>query len=59
MLELAVPVWNPAITKSEINQIERVQKTALAIILGKNYSSYQEALNTLKISSLEDWRLEI
>ena len=59
MLELAVPVWNPAITKSEISQIERVQKTALAIILGKNYDSYQEALDDLKLSSLEDRRLEI
>lgn len=59
MLELAVPVWNPAISKSEISQIERVQKTALAVILGKNYNSYEEALDVLKLSSLEDRRLEI
>ena len=59
MLELAVPVWNPAISKSEISQIERVQKTALAIILGKNYTSYPEALDTLKLSSLEDRRWKI
>ena len=59
MLELAVPVWNPAVSKNEVSQLERVQKTALAIILGKNYTSYQEALKDLKLASLEDRRLDI
>ena len=42
-LELAVPVWHPALTLSESSQIERVQKTAFGIILGH----YENALNKL------------
>ena len=45
VLELAVPVWHPGLTQSEVTQIERVQKTALHIILGTKYTSYNEALN--------------
>ena len=29
VLELAVPVWQPALTKQEVKQIERVQRCAL------------------------------
>ena len=28
VLELAAPAWTPGLTKSEINQLERVQKAA-------------------------------
>jgi hypothetical protein len=59
LLELAVPVWNPAITKCEVSQIERVQKTACAIILGKQYESYMQALDCLKLESLEDRRVTL
>ena len=37
VLELAVPVWQPALTQQEIKQIERVQRCALYIILGEDY----------------------
>ena len=33
VLELAVPVWQPALTQKEFKQIERVQRCALYIIL--------------------------
>ena len=33
LLEFAVAVWNPGLTKAQINQIETVQKCALAVIL--------------------------
>ena len=38
VLELAVPVWQPAITQQETKQIERVQRCALYIILGDDYT---------------------
>ena len=41
VLEMAVPVWSPGLTKTNSNQIERGQKTAFAIILEENYTSYQ------------------
>ena len=59
VLELAVPVWNPALTKTESNQLERVQMTAFAIILGSQYWSYEQALCDLNMESLKDRRLSI
>jgi hypothetical protein len=35
ILEMAVPVWHPALSHSDSAQIEHVQKAALRIILGK------------------------
>ena len=40
VLELAVVVWTPGLTKEESYQLERVQKCALHVILGDNYESY-------------------
>ena len=56
VLEMAVPAWSAGLTISCSNQIERVQKTALAIILGENYVSYENALKTLKLDKLSDRR---
>ena len=51
VLELAVPVWQPALTQQEVKQIERC---ALFIILGDDYSSYANALDTLECENLND-----
>ena len=59
VLELAVPAWTPGLSKTEINQLERVQKSACAIILGENYSSYKSALRNLDMDSLELRRQQI
>ena len=39
VLELAVPAWQPSLTKEEKVNLERVQKSACHIILGKAYQS--------------------
>ena len=59
ILELAVPVWQPLITKQEKRQIERVQKCAFNIILGQEYESYRNALKILDSESLEERRLKL
>ena len=59
ILELAVPAWAPCITIKECKQIERVQKTALAIILGESYQSYSQALKKLSVESLKCRRMKI
>ena len=59
ILEYASPVWTGGLTKNEVNQIERVQKAAFAIILGNQYTSYAKALDTLKRPSLETRRKDI
>ena len=56
IMEMACPVWHPALTKADSTALERVQKSALAIILGENYCSYSSALDALQLESLEERR---
>ena len=56
VLELAVPVWQPGLTQQEVEQIERVQKCALHIIMGDNYKDYSNALQTLNCETLNTRR---
>ena len=58
VLELAVPVWQPALTIQEKNQIERVQKCALYIILGEKYENYEQALDQMECNNLEKRRIK-
>ena len=39
---MAVPVWEPGLTKSKGGQLEGVQKSAFSIILGDEYLNYTE-----------------
>ena len=59
VLEMAAPVWTPALTKCQVTQIERVQKTVCAVILGSSYCDYSSAMKTLNLSSLSDRRVEL
>ena len=52
LLEFAVAVWHPSLTNEDRLKIERVQKSALCIILGTNYKSYRSALKHLQMESL-------
>ena len=56
ILELAAPAWQGGITLAEKQDLERVQKCATHIILGSDYTSYQDALETLQLDSLEQRR---
>ena len=53
LLEFAVPVWHPALTKKESVTIERVQKVAFRIILSDRYISYELAYLHLGTTTLE------
>ena len=59
VLEMAVPVWHPALTLKDTKQIERFQKCAFYIILGGGYISYKNALEIFEIESLEKRRAKI
>ena len=59
VLELAVPVWSSGLIRSEVNQLERVQRAACSIILGQHYGSYKFALKKLNLQSLETRRKQI
>ena len=59
ILEFGVPVWNCSLTKAEITDIERVQKTFLHIVLGQEYDNYHNSLEEMQLDSLEDRRVKI
>ena len=45
--------WHPMLTLQNSKSIERVQKSALAIILSPNYRSYDEALAKTELERLD------
>ena len=53
--QLAV-VWHSSLTEKNKNDIERIQKVAVRIILGKNYTNYNEGLKKLRLQNLNDRR---
>ena len=53
ILEFAAPAWHGAITVAERQDIERVQKVALHIILGDQYETYRNALGITNLEMLE------
>ena len=55
-LEYCAPVWNPTLTEEDKEDIERIQKTALKIILGESYGGYETALDMCQLTTLEDRR---
>jgi hypothetical protein len=54
--EMACPVWNSGLTHHDKMTLERVQKTALAIIRGDAYTTYSEALQHFEVKSLAERR---
>ena len=56
VLELAVAVWTPGLTKAECDQIERVHKCALHTIMGDSYLNYDHAVSQLGVEKLSDRR---
>ena len=59
ILEFAVPVWHSSLTDIDRLRIERIQKSALRIILGERYQSYTHAMKTLSIEPLFNRRQKI
>ena len=54
MLDLAVPVWHPGLTKKQSADIESIRKVAFRIILQNDYVTYQLALTALGTQTLDD-----
>ena len=52
ILEYAAPVWHSSITAEDSIQIERVQKSALRIILSRGYQTYKNALDQVQLDTL-------
>ena len=55
-LEFSSVVWHSRLSKKNENDIERVQKSAVKIIMKDNYSDYKNGLKTLGIETLFERR---
>ena len=53
LVEQNVAVWNSTITQEEVEDIERVQKVAVRIILKDDYTTYANALEYLNLETLQ------
>ena len=53
LLELATPAWHSALTMAQSDSIERVQKTALRVILGDMYHCYDAARSLMSTEPLK------
>ena len=54
--EYAAPIWHCGLTVNESNVLERIQRRTCKIIMGMQYSSYDEALQECGLDSLSDRR---
>ena len=52
LLEQSCTVWHSALTKENTQDLERIQKTSLKIILKEKYKNYEHALKILDLESL-------
>ena len=59
ILEQSAPVWHSSITEENSNDLERIQKSAVKIILKDNFKGYKRGLAQLGIESLEERRKEL
>ena len=59
LLEQSAEVWHSSLTAEDSSDLERVQKSALRVILGDKYSGYRNALATLDLDTLNDRRKQL
>ena len=59
VLEYGSVTWHAMLTRNESKSIERVQKSALAIILSQKYRCYESALSLLSLQRLADRRVSM
>ena len=59
LLEQSATVWHSSLSQQNISDLERVQKTALKIILGGRYRNYKDSLLKLDILSLSEQREQL
>ena len=55
-MEQSAVVWHSSLTEKNKNDLERVQKSALKIIMGDKYKSYKKSLQELDLDTLEQRR---
>ena len=56
MLEQSAVVWHSSLTEDNRNDLERVQRSAVRIILQNNYKGYEQSLKILDLETLDERR---
>ena len=56
ILEQSAVVWHSSLTKKNRRDLERVQKSAVIVIMGEKFQNYKHGLKTLKLETLEKRR---
>ena len=56
LLEQSATVWHSSLTQENIDDLERVQKSAVKIILGLKYDGCKKSLIKLDMESLQERR---
>ena len=59
VLEQSSPVWHSNLTNEDKNNLERVQKSAVRLIMGHDYKDYETSLDKLKLPTLSLRRNEL
>ena len=59
LLEQSATVWHSSLSQQNVNDLERVQKSAMKIILGNKYTGYKKSLLKLDILSLSESREQL
>ena len=59
ILEQSSVVWHSSLTQENCEDLERVQKAAVRIIIGNNYTNYEDALIKVNLDTLESRRKEL
>ena len=57
--EESCTVWNSSLTQGNVKDIERIQKSAVRLIIGNKYTTYQEGLQTLNNQTLKERRKDL
>ena len=56
LLEHSATVWHSSLTKHDSESLERVQKSAMKVILGNRYIGYRKSLQKLDLETLHERR---
>ena len=59
ILEQSSVVWHSSLTQENSEDLERVQKASVKLILGRNYENYEDALIKADLESLKTRREEL
>ena len=59
ILEQSCVVWHSSLNKEDSDNLERIQKSAVKVILQEDYSEYTDGLHQLKLESLYNRRMSL